>query len=113
MGAPLFEGAVADEATQYVGVPVHPGGVIGVQIAWRDDVSAAAITLEVTDTDAVTADAGTWEWGDSGEEITGPDGSAVGSAFLHLENVRVRRARLKIVASADCDFVIYDGVHLR
>lgn len=106
---PLFDGAIADAATQYVGIPVR-NGTIGLQIGWRDATSAATITLELTDTDAVTDAAGeAWEWIDSAEEFTGPVGSAAGGELVLLENVRARRARLKIVATADCDIVIYDA----
>lgn len=109
---PLFEGPIATSTTKYIGVPVHDG-TIGLHIGWKDATSNATITLELTSLDPLVApvdEAGSaWEWLDSGETITGPSASAAGGTSVHLENVRQRRARLKIVTSAACDFVISDG----
>lgn len=93
-------------------VPIHHDAV-GLHIGWRDATSAATITLELTSlpsSDAPTDEAGdAWEWIDSGETITGPTGAAAGGTLVHIDNCRARRARLKIVTTANCDFVIYDG----
>jgi hypothetical protein len=96
-------GAAVAASTVYVEVPVTDG-TIGVQIAWLDAISAATITLELTNYGQLEAPAGeagaAWEWEDSGETITGPAASAAGSLVLNLENVRQRRARLKMVLTA-------------
>lgn len=110
---PLFRGTQANASTVYYPVPVHEG-VIGLQIAWTDATSSATITLELTNFDAIEApyDAAgaAYEWRDSGQTITGPAASAAGSTLCFYENVRALRARLKIVAAANCSFVILDGV---
>lgn len=109
---PLFIGTVANAATQYVKVPVHDG-VIGLHIGWKDATSSATLTIELSSFPAFDAPydaAGSaWEWKDSGETITGPAASAAGATLVHFENVRAMRARLKIVAAANCLFEIYDG----
>lgn len=109
---PLFKGTVASAATKYVGVPIYDG-TLGAHIAWLDATSSATITLQLTSfgpTDAPVDEAGSaWEWVDSGETITGPAASAAGAVLVNLENVRQRRARLKIVAAADCNLEIHDG----
>ena len=105
-----FKGTIANGATQYVGINIVDGH-IGTQIAWLDATSAATITLELTNYDADAAPvttAGTYQWVDSGESITGPSGSAAGSALLNMENVRQRRGRLKIVASANCSIEVWE-----
>ena len=109
---PLFEGTVANTETKYVGVPIWKGR-IGLHIAWLDATSAATITLEYSSfpaTDAPVDEAGSaWEWVDSGETITGPDGSAAGAVLVNLKDVHQLRARLKIVATADSDLIVRDG----
>ncbi len=113
---PLFKGTVANGATKYVGLPLRPDGGVGCQIAWKDAASSATITLELTSfpaTDAPVDEAGAaWEWKDSGLSITGPAASAAGSVLVNAENVRQRRARIKIVAAAACDFEIHNGSDL-
>lgn len=108
----IFKGTVANAATQYVPLMIKRG-CIGCQIAWLDATSAATITLELTDYDSIDApltEAGSaWEWKDSGVSITGPAGAAAGSSLVNVENVRQKRARLKIVATANCSFEILDG----
>lgn len=109
----LFEGTVANGATQYVPVPVREG-TIGLYIAWTDATSSATITLELTSmssVDAPVTTAGTYQWKDSGETITGPAASAAGASMVNLGNVRQHRGRLKIVAAANCAFKIYDGTN--
>ena len=112
----LFEGGIATSTTKYIGVPIHRSGagkVLGVSIGWLDGTTAATITLELGNEDDVAApveEAGdAWEWTDSGETVTGPTGSAAGSAQIFLMNVQALRARLKIVTSATSEFVIRDG----
>lgn len=111
---PLFSGTLTHPATEYVGVPVHDG-VIGVHIAWPDATSSATITLELTSydsQDAPTTTAGTadiWKDVSATVSITGPAASARGSAQVNVENVRQRRARLKIVTAATTTLTILDG----
>ena len=115
---PLFKGAVANGATKYVKVPVYnhneSGGQIGVSIAWPDDTSSAAITLEYSNLDPSEApdeDAGTADqWTPSGVAIAGPNATAIGSVVVGVAFAPVKRARLKIVAAADSEFDIRDGL---
>lgn len=110
---PLHSVTQATGTTAYYGVPIDKG-VVGLQIAWLDAVSAATITLELTNfgaEDAPVADAGAaYEWKDSGQTITGPAGSAAGSTLIMYENVRALRARLKVVTTAATALAIYSGV---
>jgi hypothetical protein len=109
---PLFEGTVANGATQYVGVPITDGA-LGCQIAWLDAISAATITLELTSYDLESAPVGVagaaYKWRDSGLVITGPAGAAIGSTLVNVDGIRQRRARLKIVASADSILEVLNG----
>ena len=116
MHPPLFKGPIATTTTQYVGVPIH--GVdgekaLGLIIGWTDATSAAALTIEFAnvgpDDSTISAAGNAWDWIDSGETITGPTGAAAGAAFVTLQNVQAKRARLKIVTTANSDFVITDG----
>jgi hypothetical protein len=105
-----FDGTVANGVTKYVELTVKDDGSLGAQIAWMDATSAATITLELTSYSAHEAPVETAGaanvWKDSGLTVTGPTGAAVGCSQLNVENVRQRRARLKIVASANCSFEI-------
>lgn len=111
---PLFKGLIANGATQYIGVPIHDG-LIGLHIAWPDATSSATITLELTSYDSIDAPvttAGTadiWKDVSATVSITGPAASARGSAQVNVENVRQRRARLKVVAAADTTLTVLDG----
>lgn len=109
---PLFQGTVTNGATKYVPVPIF-NGAIGAHIAWRDATSSAAITLELGSFDSDEAPvetAGTYQWVNSGAAITGPSATAAGSVLVNIDNVRQKRARLKIVAAANCDFDIRSGI---
>jgi hypothetical protein len=113
MGMTLFDGTILNGNTQYVPVPVY-GSAIGLQIAWRDGTSnVSSIALQLTSAPASVAPADAagedYGWVDSGESITGPAGAAAGAELVNLQNVRQTRARLVIVASADCDMLITDG----
>lgn len=110
MKSQLFNGKVANGETLYVEVPIRDGA-IGAQIGWKDATSSATITLELSSFPGVSAvNAGAaWEWKDSGVSITGPAAAAAGSSLVDVENVRQRRARLKIVAAALCVLEIHDG----
>lgn len=111
---PLFDETLGVE-TIYIGVPIRPGpagGAIGLYIAWPGAVINATITLELTsfpETDAPTTTAGTYQWKDSGQTITGPNATAAGSALVNLENVRQRRARLKVVTTAGGRLIVHNG----
>jgi hypothetical protein len=109
---PLFKGVLTHPATKYVGVPIRDGA-LGAFIRWLDATSSATITLELTGMgsgDAPVETAGSAaQWVDSGETITGPAATAAGSSMINLENVRQRRARLKIVTAAHTDIEIWDG----
>lgn len=112
MHPPLFAGSITSGATQYVAVPVVDG-CVGIHIGWKDATSSATITLELTSFESYEApvdEAGSaWEWKDSGLSITGPAASAAGSTLVNVDNVRQKRARLKIVAAANCVFEIREG----
>lgn len=110
---PLFRGAQATGTTVYYPAPIHEG-VIGIQFAWTDATSNATVTLELSNFDAIEAPynvaGAAYEWRDSGLTITGPAASAAGSTLILVENVRALRARIKVVTTANSDFVILDGV---
>lgn len=108
----LFKGPLTHPTTKYIAVPVAPGGRLFLDIQWKDATSSAAITLETTGTDAADAAVdvagAAYQWKtESGVAITGPAGAAAGSTKVHVSNLVCRRARLKIVTAAACDFEIY------
>jgi hypothetical protein len=109
---PLFAGAIATGATQYVGVPIV-AGALGCQIAWLDAISAATITLEFTSYDhqsaPVAAAGAAHKWRDSGLVITGPSGAAAGSTLVNVDGIRQRRGRIKITATANCSIEVLGG----
>lgn len=109
----LFNGAVANTATQYVGLPVHDGA-LSVQVSWLDATTAATLTLQTTEygpNDAPLSNTDGWKWLETGEDLSAlqPAGSAAGGFNIRLDNLHSKRARLKIVATADCQFQILDG----
>ncbi len=110
---PLFQGVVLSGATKYVPIPVTHNR-IGLTVAWRDAVSSATITMEYSDFDAEEAPhdaAGSaWHWKASGVAITGPSAAAASSALVESSSVLHKRARLVIVAAANCDFDIRNGL---
>lgn len=101
---------MASGTTVYLEVPVV-AGTVGVQLAWLDATSSATVTLELTSYRHIAAAApgAAWEWKDSGLTFTGPSASAAGSLLINVENVRQRRARLKIVAAAASSFDLRGG----
>lgn len=111
---PLFRGTVLNTVTQYIPVPVRDGA-IGVHFAWTTTTSNGTITLELTSfnaTDAPVDETGdNWEWVDSGEVITGPDGVSTGATLINVENVRQMRARIAFVATADSQLEVYNGMN--
>lgn len=102
---------VANGETKYIEVPVK-NGAIGFQLAWFDATSSATVTLELTSYRhvAATAAGSAWEWKDSGLTITGPVAAAAGAAQVNVENVRQRRARIKIVGAAASSFELELGI---
>lgn len=95
--------AVAAATTFYVEVPVRADGSIGAQISWLDAVSAATITLELSNygmADVAYDAAAAHYWADSGVSIMGPNATAIGSTILNIDNVRQKRGRLKFVTTA-------------
>lgn len=104
----LLSGAVANGQTRYVEVGIHDD-TIGLHIAWLDATSSATITLELSsNSNASATSTAASDWVSSGVSITGPAGSAIGASLVNVENVRQLRARLKIVAAANCDFLILE-----
>lgn len=108
MSTNLF--TVANGETKYVEVPVR-NGTIGFQLAWLDATSSATVTLELTSYLRIAAGVagGAGQWKDSGVSITGPAATAADSAIVNVENVRQRRARLKIVGAAASSFDLQGG----
>lgn len=102
---------VANGETKYLEIPVVDG-TIGCQLAWLDSTSSATVTLELTHYHRIAATtAGTaWQWRDSGLTFTGPSGAGAGAVQVNVENVRQRRARLKIVGAAASSFDIQGGL---
>lgn len=108
---PKFAGTIANGETKYVGIAVKDGA-LGCQILWLDATSSAVITLDLSSLDHVRAPvetAGTYHWTPSGVSIVGPTATAIGSSTVNVENVRQRRARLKIVAAAACNLEVHDS----
>lgn len=110
--AQRFKGTLANGATLYVPIPMERGGRLFIDVQWKDAVSSAAITLETTGSDAADAPVNVagaaWQWKpEAGVAITGPAAAAASSTKVHTTALCCRRARLKIVAAANCDFEIY------
>jgi len=104
-----FEGAVLNTVTKYVALRPRDGFVSGT-LGWLDATSNATCTLEYTDSADAPAEAAgdAWQWAPSGETVTGPVASAAGVELLSFA-CQHSRARLKIVATADCDLSIWDA----
>jgi hypothetical protein len=111
---PLLYKNTALSGTAYVNLPIKKG-TLGQQIAWLDATSSATLTIELTNYDADDAPLATAGaanvWKDSGVSVTGPAGSAIGATVLNIENVRQKRARLKIVTAATTNIEIIDGAN--
>lgn len=105
----LFNDRILNGETKYIEVPVRDGK-LGATIAWKDATSSATVTLELTSNLEVSLNSTTaWHWKDSGLTVTGPAASAAGATVLNVENVRQKRARLKIVGAATSEFHVTDG----
>ena len=104
----LFKDRIATTTTVYVEVPVR-AGTLGAFVSWPDTTSSATITVELTSNRSASADASADKWKDSGSSFTGPGGTAVGSLLINMENVRQKRARIKIVTAAVTYLEVWDG----
>ena len=104
----LFKERIGTTLTVYVELPVR-GGTCGAFIEWPDATSSATITVEFTSNRAAASDASSNKWKDSGSTFTGPAASAAGSLLINFENVRQKRARIKIVTAAITHLEIWDG----
>lgn len=109
---PLFQGTVANGATQYVGIPVGLKGITTIHLAWKDATSAATVTLQhslFSPDDAPVGSAGSaWHWVNSATSVTGPAATAAGASLTQLSGVGPNlRSRLRIVATANCDLEVY------
>jgi hypothetical protein len=99
---------VAAAATAYHELGIAASLVESIHIQWFDAVSSATITLETTNlptedaATSATATAGNWV-PETSVTITGPTAAAASGSMTHLGNIGSRRARLKIVAAANCD----------
>ena len=107
-----FKGQIANAQTVYVPIPVTPGGRLYIDVQWTDATSNATITLETTgssnDDAPVNVAGSAWQWKtEAGITITGPNATAAGSFKVHTTALCCRRARLKIVTAAICNFEIY------
>lgn len=109
----LFSGAIANGATAFCPVPIHQG-CVGLHIAWPDATTNVAITFEVTSfgpldaADNAASNSRLWP-AFPGVTITQTPGSA-SSVVVNVSNVRQKRGRLRIVAGADSQLEIYDGI---
>jgi hypothetical protein len=109
---PFLYKNTALSGTVYIGVPITNGSV-GVQLAWLDATSSAAVTLELTNysaEDAPTTTAGAANvWIASGVSIIGPSAAAIGGVLLNLDGIRQKRARLKVVTAATTNLEVIEG----
>jgi hypothetical protein len=132
MGAgspPAFKGAQTSGTV--IAVPLKViAGRIGAHVSWPDATTAATFVLELSsfnatdapigaggagtkqagDGNAYLAGASAQFWPDSGETIAAVVAGAAGGFFINVANVGQHRARLRISASADSQWEIYDGL---
>lgn len=126
---PLFKGLQADTTVIVIPVPIL-AGCIGLHVSWPDAVTDASFVLELSSFPSEVAPlwaggAGTLQpggghaylsgasaqfWPDSGETIAPVVAGAAGSFMVNLSNVRQQRARLRITATDDCQWEIYNGL---
>jgi hypothetical protein len=110
MMPPLFKGTIATSSTVYIDVPIR-GGAVGAQFSWPDATSSATLTLELSSNPGAGSTSGNADdWTDSGVAIAGPVASARGSSVVNVDNVRQRRARIKIVTAAATTLTVWDGL---
>jgi hypothetical protein len=96
--------------TLYVPVPIRDN-CIGAHVLWRDAVSSAAITLELSSTEAAAQSGSAADWGTGANSptITGPAATGAGCAIITVTNINQRQARLKIVTAAITNIEVRDG----
>lgn len=101
---------LASGVTVYVPVPIRDNN-IGCHILWRDAVSSATITLELSSTEASPSSTSAADWGTASNSptITGPAATGAGCAIVTVTNINHRQARLKIVTAAVTSLEVRDG----
>lgn len=129
MKEPLFRGAQTNATTIAVPVPIV-AGCIGLHVSWPDATTAASFVLELSSYPSELATvgaggAGTEQpggghaylagaapqfWADSGQVIAAVVAGAAGSFLINATGVRQQRARLRITATANCSWLIWQGV---
>jgi hypothetical protein len=104
---------IPNGTTLYVPVPTGLNGA-GVDVQWKDAISAATITFEqtsspVTEVDDVSAgDGSTWQTNATVTAlITNPNATAIGGTKFRAKDLPCARNRLKIVTTAICKMEIY------
>lgn len=102
--------AIPTTTTVYVPVPIRDNS-LGVHILWRDAVSSATITLELSSTEADARSTSAADWGTASNSptITGPAATGAGCAIVTVTNINQRQARLKIVTAALTSLEVRDG----
>lgn len=108
----LGRGVIPNTTTLYVPVPTGLNGA-GVDIQWKDAISAATITFEQTNTpqvdvsDTVAGDGSQWATNAVVTAlITNPNATAIGSSKFRAKDLPCARNRLKIVTTAICTLEI-------
>lgn len=99
--------------TLYVPMPTGLNGA-GVDIQWKDAISAATITAEQTNSpetevsDVAAGDGSTWAQNTVvTAQITNPNATAIGSSKFRAKDLPCARNRLKIVTTANSIIEIY------
>lgn len=104
---PRRDSVATAPGTYFIGVPVERFGgaaFVGLQIAWRTAGFAATFTLELTSYDesdapvSVAGAANVWIAA-PGVTIAAATGAGVGASLVNVENVRQKRARLRVVVT--------------
>lgn len=125
---PLFEGRQTSGTSIAIPVPVY-AGCLGLHVAWNDATTAASFVLELSSFPQERAPFGIAElgfggkgytlsgtgvdlvkWPDSGQTVATLAAGAAGSFLINIQGVRQHRGRLRITATANCDWVIWDGI---
>jgi hypothetical protein len=104
---------IPNGTTLYVPVPTGLNGA-GVDIQWKDAISAATITFEQTSSpptevaDDVAGDGSTWQQNTVVTAlITNPNATAIGGTKFRAKDLPCSRNRLKIVTTAICKMEIF------
>jgi hypothetical protein len=108
--SPLFKGQLSASTVTYIEIPVRCG-CVGAQVAWPDATSAATIGLEFSSNPGAGASSTKADdWTDSGVTITGPAATGAGSVMLNVDNIRQKRARIKVTTTAVTNLTVWDGM---